>query len=341
MGLEHGHLAAQHVLRLAALALLLQLSDAGDHEQPGLECGRRAPCDAFVGLAEVLPSLGMADDCPVDPDLDEHAGRNLAREGAAVLPVDVLGRDRDLGVRQRQHRRLQRDRGRADGYVDPVEARQALTELEAELLCLGRAFEELPVSGDERHGIRSYDLGLLRGDAPRSQPRSRARARDRGGGHGGRALGGPRRQDRGRPGSRRRHADDAGHRQHAGHGRHRRGREGRGAHALQRRGDRQRRGAGGRRRRRSAGRDAADGERRAECDSRHRALRQGHDVLPGCSRLHGQDRCRPGCRGRHRHRRAAGRERAAHGGGEGHARGGHDGRRARPRPTCRPDRGAS
>ena len=70
------------------------------------------------------------------------------------------------------------------------------------------------------------------------------------------------------------------------------------------------------------------------------ALRQGNDVLSGRGRLHGQDRRRPGRCGRDRHRRSADRERAAHGRGQGHATGGRDGRRARPRPACRPDRRA-
>ena len=75
--------------------------------------------------------------------------------------------------------------------------------------------------------------------------------------------------------------------------RDRRGREGRGADALQRRGGRQRPRPGGRRRRRPARGHAPDRARHAECDRRDRRRRARHDVLPRRRPLHGQDRRRP------------------------------------------------
>ena len=70
---------------------------------------------------------------------------------------------------------------------------------------------------------------------PRSQPRPRARPRDRGGGAGRRAPDRHGRQGGRRPGGGRRHAPRARHRAHGRRRRHRRGGEGRGADALQRR----------------------------------------------------------------------------------------------------------
>ena len=84
----------------------------------------------------------------------------------------------------------------------------------------------------------------------------------------------------------------------AGVRRHRRGGEGRGADALQRRGDRQRPGPGGRRGRRSARGDPAHRARHAECDHDGRPRRARDDVLPRRGGLHGQDRDRPGVGGR-------------------------------------------
>ena len=114
----------------------------------------------------------------------------------------------------------------------------------------------------------------------------------------------PRRQGARRPGRGRRHAVDARYRRDGGCSRHRRGREGRGAHALQRRARGGRRRAAGRRRRRSGGRNHADGEEPAGRARRHRAVRARDDVRPRPVRLHGEARRRARRRGRRRPGRA-------------------------------------
>ena len=70
--LEHGQLAAEDVLGLAALALGLQLADARDDLQPGVERGARPLRDRLVRLAEVLPPLGVADERAGDAELEQH-----------------------------------------------------------------------------------------------------------------------------------------------------------------------------------------------------------------------------------------------------------------------------
>ena len=88
---------------------------------------------------------------------------------------------------------------------------------------------------------------------------------------GGRPLDRARREGERRPGGGRRDAVRARQRLDARRRRDRRGGEGRGADALQRRGGRERRGGGGRRRRRSARGDAAD--RARACRTRSRSSR--------------------------------------------------------------------
>ena len=118
-------------------------------------------------------------------------------------------------------------------------------------------------------------------------------------GAGRRPLGGARRQGVRRPGGGRRDALHAACRPDGRKGGDRRGGEGRGADALQRRADRGRQPARGRHRRRPARGHAPDGARHAERPVGGRAGRARHDVRPRPVRLHGEDR------GRLRHRRPA------------------------------------
>ena len=94
--LEDGDLPPEHGFCLLALALLLELADAGDHEHAGLEGGGRAPRDRLVGLAEALPSLGVADDRAVHAELFQHRRGDLAGVRAVRIPVHVLRRDSDF-----------------------------------------------------------------------------------------------------------------------------------------------------------------------------------------------------------------------------------------------------
>ena len=89
-----------------------------------------------------------------------------------------------------------------------------------------------------------------------------------------------------------------------GGGRHRRGREGRSADALQRRGGRQRGRPGLRLRRRSRRRHHVDGQGHAECDLGAGGGRARRDVRSLGGVLHGEDRGRTGRRRRDRHHRA-------------------------------------
>ncbi len=51
----------------------------------------RATQCAVVALPEQCAALAVADDHPAHPELAQHRRRHLAGEGAAPLPVEVLG----------------------------------------------------------------------------------------------------------------------------------------------------------------------------------------------------------------------------------------------------------
>ena len=97
-GSSTASLAAEDVLGLARLALLVRLADARDHAQAGLERRRGPPGDRLVGLAEVLPPLGVADERAGDAELEQHRRRDLAGVRALAAPVHVL-RERSSGPR--------------------------------------------------------------------------------------------------------------------------------------------------------------------------------------------------------------------------------------------------
>ena len=111
-------LDAQHGLRVAGVALLLRLADAGDDAEARLERRLRASRDARVGLAEVLPPLRVADDRAVDAELEQHRRRDLAGVRALGLPVHVLRVRREAGL----DARVQRGVRRRDDRVDAVDA---------------------------------------------------------------------------------------------------------------------------------------------------------------------------------------------------------------------------
>ena len=102
----------------AALALILELPDASDHAQAGLERVLGAQADGLVGLAEELPPLGVADDRALDAELHEHRCRDLAGERALALPVHVLRGHRDIGAGEHLNGGSERDVRRADDNVD-------------------------------------------------------------------------------------------------------------------------------------------------------------------------------------------------------------------------------
>ena len=67
-----GALAAQHVLGQPGLALLQHLADADDGRETVLQRGLELAVHGVVGLVEVLPPLGVADDDVGDANRAQH-----------------------------------------------------------------------------------------------------------------------------------------------------------------------------------------------------------------------------------------------------------------------------
>ena len=159
-----------------------------------------------------------------------------------------------------------------------------------------RARRVMPRMRSEPAVPRLATIGPCSADA-RSQPRPRTRPCHRGRRAGRRALGRARRQDRRRPGRRRRDAPHARHRRDGRPRGDRRGREGRGADALQRRAR-----SATARRRRSTSRSIRSRARRCARKGKPNALavialaERGAMFDPGPVLLHGED----GRRRRHR-----------------------------------------
>src|SRR5205823_13180481 len=114
MARKHADLPPENLLGLASFPLGLELADAGDYAQPCLERMLGAHRRGLVGLAEVLPPLGVADDRARDAELEQDPRRDLAREGSFIGPVHVLGVDRVAA----RNRRAERTEGRTEHRVD-------------------------------------------------------------------------------------------------------------------------------------------------------------------------------------------------------------------------------
>src|SRR5581483_5160639 len=114
------------------------------HGEARAERGMRTPRDAFVGLAEVLTPLRMADERAAHAERLQHRRRDLAGVGALGLPVDVL-RER----RQPRGDAVGEPRvGRTDDRLNAVDVAQPVCELGRV-----RARIHLPVAGDDHAGI--------------------------------------------------------------------------------------------------------------------------------------------------------------------------------------------
>ena len=109
----------------------------------------RALVDRLVRLAEVLAALGVADDHVLRAGIDEHPRGDLARIGALLLPVGVLGARLDLRTLARLDGGGDVDRRRAADDVDVGVRLGRLRDRLHERRRLGRLDVHLPVSGND------------------------------------------------------------------------------------------------------------------------------------------------------------------------------------------------
>lgn len=94
------HLASNHFVGVASLALLQGLANAGNDLEASGQGMRGLLGDQFIGLLEDGTTLRMAQDDPIDVDVLQHGGRNLASEGTLGLLVGVLSGHTDAAGQQ-------------------------------------------------------------------------------------------------------------------------------------------------------------------------------------------------------------------------------------------------
>ena len=91
-------LSLQNIVRLTSFTLLNSLTNAKD----GLEAGSLRLGDLLgddiIGLAEELSALGVANEGPLEAEVNDLLGTDLTGEGTVTLGADVLRADEDVGV---------------------------------------------------------------------------------------------------------------------------------------------------------------------------------------------------------------------------------------------------
>src|SRR5438445_60639 len=124
------------------------------------------PVDLLVGLAELLPTLGVADEHEPAAELGQHRGRDLSGERAGRLPVAVLGAERDRAGREQLAHGAERREGGAEDDVDAARAPEPVAHAGGERPRLGDRPVHLPVGDDQRRShqasLRASTPGSLR-----------------------------------------------------------------------------------------------------------------------------------------------------------------------------------
>ena len=115
--------------------------------------------DTLVRLAEVLAAFGVAEHAVVDTDLLEHRRRNLARIGAALLPMYVLCADVDVRAFDGFCHSGERRCRRASDDIDILCILHERHELLDERYALGDRIVHLPVACDD--GSSCHKIFLL------------------------------------------------------------------------------------------------------------------------------------------------------------------------------------
>lgn len=94
------HLAGDHLVGIASLALLQGLANAGNDLETSCQSMLGLLGDQFVGLLEDGTTLRVAQNDPVDIDVLQHGWRDFASEGTLGLLVGVLAGHADAAGQQ-------------------------------------------------------------------------------------------------------------------------------------------------------------------------------------------------------------------------------------------------
>src|SRR5207244_1234708 len=143
------YLARRHDIRFATLVLRQAFADAHDRHQGSVERRLDLAVDQRVVLEEELTPFGVSDDHE-SRQAFQHAGRDLAREGALRLGTQVLRANQDLRLAQTRRHGRQRRVWRADDALDAVEQLQRGQHRVDQRQAFGDGVVHLPVAGDDR-----------------------------------------------------------------------------------------------------------------------------------------------------------------------------------------------
>lgn len=94
------HLASNNFVGIASLALLQGFANAGNDLEASGQGMLSLLSDEFIRLLEDGTTLRMAQDDPIDVDVLQHGGRDLASEGTLGLLVGVLSGHADAAGQQ-------------------------------------------------------------------------------------------------------------------------------------------------------------------------------------------------------------------------------------------------
>ncbi len=143
-------LAHQHFVGFAGFAFGQHFSYAYDRHQLVSQRGLQFLVDQLIGLGEILPALGVAEDDMRGTDGLQHHGRDLAGIGALIGKMHVLRADGDAGAGGCGYHHGDRREGGADDDLVALVIGDQGEKVLKKLLRLGGSLVHFPVGGDER-----------------------------------------------------------------------------------------------------------------------------------------------------------------------------------------------
>ena len=117
-GLDGIELSLKHVVGLVCLSLLEGLTNTKDSLEAGCLSAGHLLGNDIVGLTEELSALGVANKGPLEAEVNDLLGTDLASECTVALGADVLGSNENIGVKHR----LGGSDVEGDGSDDDLEA---------------------------------------------------------------------------------------------------------------------------------------------------------------------------------------------------------------------------
>src|SRR5580704_6843517 len=156
-------LRAHDRLGLAGIAFGARLADTDDGEEAGAARRQRLGAHHGIGLAVIVPALGMADDDGAGAGIFEHFGGDIARIGAGRLGVAVLAADGDARTARRLGK-ARHQRSRRTYYKVGTGQTAGAGDDRLKLAGRGRKPVHFPIASDQRTARHHFGPKILRLD---------------------------------------------------------------------------------------------------------------------------------------------------------------------------------